>query len=246
MSWDQSYSVNMCGLIFFFDTLELGPLEAYRAKIRKYATLYEGSQLWPLLHQADFRMRHERMEHLRRMGREATDKDATHPFDETNPWKWVRSAAVDGDEQWWRRELGDPAFFVLTKIRSSSSVVDGDPQAIGAPPTLKRMAEEALMTDGPPPVLGTADRQPKKPKQIGPSLVQISGGKYSCNKKGAELCYGFQDGSCTETKGGFCARASHRVRQCNLCLAQHPGPSRTKSAATFPAAENRKGKGKGK
>ena len=93
----------LCGLIFL-GTVELGPLEAYRSKIRKYATSYEGHQLWHLLYQSDYRMRHERMEHLRRMGQEAKDADPTHFFDETNPWKWVWTAAIT-DDKWWKQNL---------------------------------------------------------------------------------------------------------------------------------------------
>ena len=83
-TWDASYAVLRCGLIFL-DTVELGALEAYRSKIRKYALLYEPSSLWHLLYQADYRMRHERMEHLRRMGQKAKDLDQSHPFDPANP-----------------------------------------------------------------------------------------------------------------------------------------------------------------
>ncbi len=142
-------------------------------------------------------MRHERMEHLRRMGQGAKELDATHPFDENNPRKWVWTAAVSGDAQWWKQELEDPAFFVLAKIRSLASVVDGDAQVAGAPAPLKRKAEEALMQNIEPPPLAIADRQPKKPKRTGPSQAQSPGGKHICKKKGAERCGGYRAGSDT-------------------------------------------------
>jgi hypothetical protein len=237
-TWDLSYAVLWCGLIFL-DTVELGPLEAYRSKIRKYATTYEPSQLWHLLYQADYRMRHERMEHLRRIGQEAKDADPSHPFDPQAPWKWVWAEAVS-DDKWWKQELEDPAFFVLAKLKSLGAVVDGDAAVAGSTPAPKRKSEQdTVIPDAAP--LAITDRPPKKQKN-GPSQAQIAGGKFTHNKRGAEICIGFQDGSCRDSKGGFCSKASHRVHQCNLCLAQHAGNTCSKVVATIKP----KGKGKGK
>ena len=191
-------------------------------------------------------MRHERMGHLRRMGQEAKDADPSHPFDEAAPWKWVWSAAV-ADDKWWKKELEDPAFFVLAKLRSLNSVIDGDAEVAGAPGAGKRKLEDTLIPNAEPAPLAIADRPAKKPKAaLGPSQAQIAGGKYTINKKGCELCNGYQDGSCKDTKGGFCARSPHRVHQCNLCLAQHPGNSCTKTVAAYPTSKVKKGKGGGK
>eukprot|EP00972_Heterocapsa_arctica_P050269 7392647-Heterocapsa_arctica.AAC.1 len=64
-----------------------------------------------------------------------------------------------------------------------------------------------------------------------------SDGKMSANRSGKELCYGFQDGTCSATgsDGISCAKNSRYAHQCNVCLsAEHGGASPVACARPQP------------
>ena len=120
---------------------------------------------------------------------------------------------------------------MLAKLKSMAAVVGNDAEVSGSAAPLKRKGgEDTVIPDaGPPPPLAIGDRPLKKVKvKGGDSHAKQSGGVYTHNKKGAELCLGYQTGSCRDSKGCFCCRSPERVHQCNICLAQHAGSNCTK------------------
>lgn len=246
--WNEPYSVLQTGLLFL-DTVELGPRDDHRNMIRRYAMAYPS--LWHLVFQADSRMRHEHMERIRRRGSEATNNDPSHAYDTAAPLKWVWSEAVD-DSKFWKRELEDPAFFVLTRIKEMGAVIDGDAAVTGADPRgTKRKAEEYLHHQSgaaatPQAPSQEADMSPPNVKKVkgsaGDDRSVQAGGKYTRNKKGKGLCIGYNNGSCMVHSKGFCSRDQSRVHQCHFCLQLHPAIACTKVLSTTKP----KGKGKGR
>jgi hypothetical protein len=226
---------------------------AYRTKISKLAAKYEHRGLWHLIYQADCRMRHEHMERLRRQGARAKHRDSSHEFDPAFPWKWVWMEASQ-DVQFWKAEFEDPAFEVLTRLASLSSTLGGDAAIAGASGGSKRQSgddlhhddapapKEARRTPPPPPQQAIADRPPKKEKNGGTDKSQQSGGRYTHNRKGIEICNLYNEGNCY-TKGSTCAKGN-RVHQCNLCLAVHPGSTCSKVVATEKKKGGKRGGGK--
>jgi hypothetical protein len=249
--WAECYNILQTGLIFL-DTVELGPLDSYKDMIQKYATAYPS--LWHLVFQADSRMRHEHMERIRRRGAEAHSKDPSHPYDDANPWKWVWAEAVE-DAKFWKRELEDPAFFVLNRLKTLGDVVAGDAAISGGEPRgTKRRAEDDLhhqsgATDAlsiPGAERAPPAREPKKPKKIKDTedKSSISGGKYTHNRRGKSICSGYNAGTCHQQEQGICSKDQSSAHQCHFCLQQHPAGQCTKVLAS--SKPKGKGKGKGK
>jgi hypothetical protein len=250
--WDQCYGILSTALIFL-DCVELGPLMAYRSKIAKFATQYEQRGLWHLIYQADCRMRHEHMERLRREGARLKHINPSHEFDPAFPWKWVWMEATR-DIQFWKTEFEDPCFQVLTRIASLSSVVAGDVTISGGNKRQASgddlhhpdagVAKEPRRTPPPPPphlaLIDRPAREPKKDKNKGADLSQQSGGRYTHNRKGVELCNMYNEGNCNTGKGGLCQKNPDRAHQCNLCLSTHQGCQCSKVVA--PAKKQGKGK----
>jgi hypothetical protein len=246
--WAECYSILQTGLLYL-DVAELGALDSYRVMIQKYAVAYPG--LWHLVFQADSRMRHEHMERIRRRGSEARSKDASHPYDDASPWKWVWEQAAE-DSKFWKKELEDPAFFVLNKIKSLGDVVAGDAAIAGAEPRGTKRAspgdlhqQAGAAADIPPPPRNPPAREPKKARvRNTEDHSQLSGGKYTHNKRGKTLCGGFNSGSCNSESMGICNKDRSSVHQCHFCLKLHPATNCDKVLAAKPPGGKGKGKGK--
>ena len=112
----------------------------------------------------------------------------------------------------------------------------------------------------------TTDQNPWQPATGGePKLHNVSSGKYLTNRKGAGICEGFQEGTCTELgPNNRCAKNSDNVHQCSKCLSPLHGAKDCNATPREPRAEkgakaggkgtgggkgkdkSSKGKGKGK
>ena len=215
-SWRESYSVFRTGCIMF-DQITPARLDAYEHLIRSYHERY-GRSCWALLYQADVRARLEHTERLRRVGREehqaAVDGGGSHSFEPKKPWEWVWEKLVL-DQAFWHRELEEPALLILAKTQRISQAVDAD-----APVDV--------------PTWGTQDRggkgfvapgPAKRRRQDGPRQHSVGDdGLLTHNRRGAELCRGFQKGECKEKdRNGFCIKNTRLRHQCAKCLSEEHG-----------------------
>ena len=200
-----------------FDQITPARLDAYEHLIRSYHERY-GRSCWALLYQADVRARLEHTERLRRVGREehqaAVDGGGSHSFEPKKPWEWVWEKLVL-DQAFWHRELEEPALLILAKTQRISQAVDAD-----APVDV--------------PTWGTQDRggkgfvapgPAKRRRQDGPRQHSVGDdGLLTHNRRGAELCRGFQKGECKEKdRNGFCIKNTRLRHQCAKCLSEEHG-----------------------
>ena len=235
--WEQCYSILRTCLIFL-DAAELGPLEAYRERIKKYA-MENPSEVWHLLYQAEHRMRKEHMERILRKGELLKAADVNHPFDPSAPWKWVWAEAASGEDKFWKKEFEDPAVLVITHTRKVGLSLDGDAALAGdrcmndsdllhtSGPIMPGIQTPPIRNGNPPPAPHGAERPAKRPKneRDGQDTKAVfSNGVYTSNKKGLDLCIGYQSGSCPATNHqGRCPKNTDRVHQCQYCLSAHSG-----------------------
>ena len=73
-------------------------------------------------------------------------------------------------------------------------------------------------------------------------------GNLTHNRKGAELCRGYQTGECTECDArGFCSRNPRRRHQCARCLSEfHGAKDCSLTNPRQPRVNHGKGRGGGK
>jgi hypothetical protein len=258
--WEQCYSILRTSLLFL-DAAELGPIEAYQARIKKYA-MENPPEVWHLIYQADHRMRKEHMERIQRKGEMAKALDASHPFDPSAPWKWVWAEAAINEDKFWKTEFESPSVLIISHVKKVRESLDGDASIAGdrntsdtdllhtTPqilPGIQAPPRQTTLQDRqhPPP----PHREPKRQKTETESKAVYSNGQYSTNKKGLELCNGYQDGSCPATShSGRCPKNSDRVHQCCYCLSAHAGTACPKNGGGGKkwGSGKRKGKGRGK
>ena len=260
--WEQCYNILRTALIFL-DAAELGPIEAYKERIKKYA-MENPPAVWHLIYQADHRMRKEHMERILRRGELAKAKDPTHPFDPSAPWKWVWTEAATGEDKFWKKEFEDPAVLVITHTRKVETSLEGDAAISGD----RNVSMTDLLHNAPPIMPGIhaasssatrplsnptprEDKQPKIPRKgdysMDDNLAVYSNGQYTQNKKGLELCNAYKGGDCPQTTGtGRCPKNPDRVHQCCFCLQAHPGSQCPKKKKGGGKQKNQKKGGKGK
>jgi hypothetical protein len=250
--WDQCYQILRTGLIFLGE-VELGPMEMYRERIKRYITKW-GPGLWHLVYQADVRMRREEMELIRRVGAEAKAANPAHPFDPKRPWNWVWQQASK-DVEFWKDQLEDGAIQILTHTKSLGAFLDGDAPVVGAARGTKRTADIHHVSDAQDVGNGRPAREPKEPKKAPKNPDRnvdnsvIKDGKYQCNKRGTSICYGYNDGSCKGTGAQPCLKVSSRTHQCHICLGAHSATDCPKGSSSSASKQERKrgaGKGKGR
>eukprot|EP00971_Amphidinium_carterae_P221094 4389548-Amphidinium_carterae.1 len=83
----------------------------------------------------------------------------------------------------------------------------------------------------------------------------VKDGRFIANRRGEEICRGWQDGSCGITvRGNKCSKDNSRVHQCDKCLSTDHGSVDCTSAkepqqslpSQPPSVRRAKGKGKGR
>ena len=232
-SWRESYAVFKTGAIMF-DQISPARLEAYEHRIRSYHERY-GRECWALIYQADVRARLEQTERLRRIGADeleaATKAGGTHSFDKKKPWEWVWDKLVH-DQAFWHQELEEPALLILSKSAKVPQLVDDDAAVEG----------RASPPGGP-----GAGRGLKRKRSDGQRQHMVGDdGLLTHNRKGVELCRGFQKGTCKEKdKHGFCIKTGRTRHQCAKCLSEdHGADVCPKDAPSQPRVFKPKGGGR--
>ena len=95
------------------DMTDNGNLMAYHRKIKKLAKKY--SSCWPLIYQADVRMRSERACRIRDLLEARATRYENNgwtletPFDKERPWSAVWAEMAIFEDKFWREQVGDPS-----------------------------------------------------------------------------------------------------------------------------------------
>ena len=240
-AWRESYGVFKTGCIMF-GQISPARLDCYEHHIRSYHERY-GRGCWALLYQADVRARLELSERLRRQGQEEKDAASaaggSHDYDAKTPWEWVWNRMVK-EHSFWHRELEEPALLILAKSQRTSQVLGAD-APVEAP---SGAAPEK-------PSSSTAALKRRRDDSIRQHLVGEDG-MLTHNRRGTELCRGYQKGECKDKdRNGFCAKTGRTRHQCAKCLSEDHGANECphgapKQPRTFKPKGGRKGGGKSK
>ena len=249
--WTGCYDVLETGLISW-DIVCIAFICGYKDVVKSYVERY-GEGVWHIIYQADCRMRQEQMERIRRRGQDEFDKATAasqhHDFDPSKPWNWCWDQAAK-DVNFWRKEVEEPCLLVLSKSSPLQSFIDGDANIQGGmgfgrgggsgqqPRGTKRQFDDTA-----------AARQ----SQLTDFRAHnVKDGVYSTNRRGIDLCPGWQDGSCTgSASGARCPKNWSLAHQCSKCLSSDHGKhqctsTRTPSAPAQPPRSQKGTKGGGK
>ena len=217
-AWRECYLVFRTGCIML---AQISParLDNYEKQIRRLSLRY-GKFSWALIYQADVRARLEHTERLLRIAKEERAKALAlgnaHDLDLNKPWDHVWKMLVD-DVAFWQREVIEPALQLSVRAASLGQVIDQDAPVLSSAGSIATPRLPA----GPevPAPKGAAKRaRTERVHKVGED------GNLTHNRKGAELCRGYQTGECTECDArGFCSRNPRRRHQCARCLSEFHG-----------------------
>ena len=246
--WEACWDVfSTC--VIMHDAIQRITLSKYSRKMAHYSKRF-GSSVWHILYQADVRARSE-LWPRKRVGA-ITEHNrlvaAALPtvFDGAPPWDYPLSL-ICSDVEFWRTEVEEPCWFVMTKLNTLGANVDGD--APVAAPTVAPTAGGRLNQNERTRPLDTPPPPPRRVQQrtSGQHLVDTAG-LATHNRAGVRLCPAYLAGTCPST-GHSCPNGAH---QCNRCL-QHRHICSTPASCNAPLRTprsskggNAKGKGKGK
>ena len=132
-AWERSWAVFECAAILL-DIITPEKLLAYQNRIRKFVTTY-GPNAWPVIYQADVRMRSEQFERIRRKAEITRDPG----LDRARPWDFVFHRAVN-DHTYWAEEVQEKAVLLLAR-----------------PTPLNRLLADGTISEGPPSYAGRQD-----------------------------------------------------------------------------------------
>ena len=257
--WSACWRVFMCGMIMLNEA-EHPTLEAYGRHINKLARQF-GEKCWPTIYQAEVRFRREMLSRVRdeqeELLQQALEANGTHPFDPERPWEQCFDVAITGQQwlQYWADEVTLKCIILLSSSTSPSHYLHGDAEIASSstqhmatrymndddevPQKLGTVKTESVDRRRPPPTRHDNPRPVKVQKVKAERAHHVSGGLFTHNRKGAALCHGYQDGSCT---GLLCPKGF--VHQCNKCLDTRHGSSSPHPCQSVPAAPTGKGSGK--
>jgi hypothetical protein len=236
--WEQSFRVFRTGCMML-EAISSSALDQYHDLIQRYYQLY-GPSVWLILYQADVRARMEHMERMRRQGAKlhsaGSGYTSTHKFDPARPWDWALRETIH-DSSFWRKEMEEPAILVLAKAGRLSQMVDGDAPVAGSGSPAVAASMPARRHQEPAASAHKAKRGSRQHHVAGDGVM-------AANRRGVQLCGGFQSGACTELRLGRCAKDPNKSHQCAKCLQPgHGADSCNQSPANDP---KRKMKGGGK
>ena len=247
--WESSWDVYFTCLIML-SAVQRHTLSRYYRKLKHFVTRF-GSAVWHLIYQADVRARSEEWnrQRIKCMAdhNRAVARGETTPFDIAMPWDYPLLQLCE-DADWWKRELEEPAWMVLTKLSSLNSTVDGD-APISAPATTAHpggrlpMAERTQPLDSSQPL--RVAKPPKNTHRVDDN------GLATHNRAGNKLCPDYALGTCQYNSASRCPKGAH---QCPRCLSQKstcPTPASCSAPlrsarASWGAQSKGSGKGKGK
>ena len=239
-SWRECYLVFRTGCIML-NQISPAHLDNYEKHIRRLSERYNKAS-WALIYQADVRARLEHSERLLRQAKEDRNKAIalgnSHGLDLKRPWDFIWRQLVD-DYSFWQREVIEPALQLAVRSTSLHQVVEQDaPVATGAN-SLTAVPSRPAFIENPLPKLS-----PKRPRVERMHKVGDDG-FLTHNRRGTELCRGYQSGECTECdQRGFCKRNNRLRHQCAKCLSDfHGAKDCTLAAPKQPRANHGKGRG---
>ena len=256
--WIASYMV-LQNVLVMLDAVDLGHLLRYKSFIERLHDKY-GEKVWSVIYQGEVRCRLEHMPRIRRIAQAEFDqtKASGNPtpvgYDPARPWSYVWGKAIE-DLEFWREEVVETAFLILTRITNTAEAVEGDattsqpgPHPRETTPAPWRMASaantaSAASTEQPP---AAPEWRTRKASRTG-RFNNVADGKYLTNRTGYSLCADFNKGTCTDvTQGIWCQRSWDSVHQCERCLGSHAASKCPHAEMPEPGFLKRAAKGKGK
>jgi hypothetical protein len=242
--WDACMQVFIAACIML-DICSVTGITRYRDHIRAYVSRYTEA-CWPLIYQADVRVRRELIVRVKRsLCAAGTITPAT-----VRPWDVVFREVLK-EYSFWKREVEDPALMILVPmIRSGAARSAHDTP--GENPLARNEAEHlASSKDNFTGSLLQQEQHPRSPAakksrsdkyahQGGAAQHNVTEGLFTTNRHGKGLCRDHQTGKCTKAKCDY----SH---QCARCLdARHGAHHPSECASTPTPPRNAKAGGKGK
>ena len=241
-TWYKSWVVFECALTLL-GTVRTERLRQYSEAIRGYITLY-GPSIWPIVYQADVRMRSEQFERIRRAAEIELSRlppGMKHAlYDPAKPWDGVFALAIR-DNRFWETEVRELAVLWLARVRLPRPFITDDtildehtsrsPPAMGGGGSESsqhrpRKGKGGSKTDTSfPPHHQPAAKGPSS-RQAPRSQKAKAKGKGQGSKKGSdessEVCNNYNAGKC----GVVCSTGRKHV--CAKCGGQHPAISCTR------------------
>lgn len=248
-AWENCYRV-LCTALNMLNDVSRNSLDDYATTMKDFHQLH-GSEVWHILYQADVRMRSERMVRIKmdviHEHEKAVNAGRSSSFDASRPWDSVWQAAVQ-DSKFWKKEFETPAFLVVTRVASLTSMVQGDAPVQAMAPghscTSSGLQTSVISPPTPLATAGTGKRhgtfgvdKPAKSLNIGGQHRLAADGSFAVNRKGVMLCEGFQTGTCTAKIRGTekCAADPSKVHQCSKCLSTAHGSQHPQLCSKTPA-----------
>ena len=256
--WIASYTV-LQNVLVMLDAVDLGNLLRYKSLIERLHDKY-GEKVWSVIYQGEVRCRLEHMPRLKRIAQAEYDqtKASGNPtpvgYEPLRPWSYVWAKAVE-DLEFWREEVVETSYLILTRITNTAEAVEGDART--SPPGLHprettpapwRMGAGATSSSPASPDPPSAGPEPRvrRGSRTG-RFNNVADGRYLTNRTGHKLCADFNKGTCTEvTQGIWCQHAWDSVHQCERCLGSHSASKCPHAEMPEPGFLKRSSKGKGK
>ncbi len=213
-AWERSWGVFECASILL-RIISPERLIAYQTRIRKFVTLY-GPSAWPVIYQADVRMRSEHLERLRRRAEIRKDPLLTREA----PWDYIFHLAAE-DHLFWSEEVQEKAVLLLSRAIP-----------------LGRLTGEATLSEGAQSYSGKSedrgtggaiphahpvgrDKSGQRTKNKGKKAASgpARAPPLSATDKANQICRLFNEGKCQ-------APCPHgRRHACSVCGGDHPAAS---------------------
>ncbi len=210
-AWERSWGVFECASILL-KIISPERLIAYQTRIRKFVTLY-GPSAWPVIYQADVRMRSEHLERLRRRAEIRKDPQLTRE----TPWDYIFHLAAE-DHLFWSEEVQEKAVLLLSRAIPLGRLTGEATLAEGAQSYSGKSDDRGTGGAIPHAHPVHRDKARKRPKNRDKSAAP--GPKLSppltMAEKASQVCRLFNEGKCQTP----CPHGRRHV--CTNCGGDHP------------------------
>ena len=227
-TWYKSWLVFECALTLL-GTVRTERLRQYSEAIRGYITMY-GPSIWPIIYQADVRMRSEQFERIRRAAEIELSRlppGVKHAFyDPAKPWDGVFAMAIR-DNRFWETEVRELAVLWLARVQLPRPFISDDTildeHSSHPPPGMGGGGSESSRSrqrKGKGGSKGHTSFPPQQPPATKGRQKAKAKGKGKGTKKGVdkanEICNNYNAGKC----GVVCSAG--RKHACSKCGGPHP------------------------